>query len=200
MKVVSYTSFLFYEKYKKRCWACGFQDSIKWGKRLGKQRYYCKNCGIYFCIDNDTVRDKNLQVWFKRWIIHYHTFEQLSKESGHSVSTLQRYFYAQLDKPPQWKVKPSQSVHLLIDATYFTNKVCLVLYGDNTIGYTQLYRLTDGERYGEIAEDLANLVQLGLQIESITCDGHKSILKAIRKACPGVTLQRCLFHQCIAPN
>lgn len=194
MKVVSYTFSLFYEKYKKRCWACGYQDNIKWGKQAGKQRYYCKNCGIYFCINNSSVKDKNLEVWFKRWIVHYHTFEQLSKESGYSISTLQRYFYKQLAKPPLWTIKPSQSVHLLIDATYFSNKVCLVVYRDDLVGYTQLYRLTDGEWFEEISEDLSNLLSLGLQIESITCDGHKAILKAIRKICPQVKLQRCLFH------
>ena len=106
------------------------------------------------------------------------------------MSTLQRYFYRRLSKAPAWKVKPSHGVHLLIDAT----KVCLVLYRDDKVGYTQLYRLTDGEWFTEIAEDLANLLQLGLQIESITCDGHKAILKAIRTVCPQITLQRCLFH------
>jgi len=69
-----------------------------------------------------------------------------------------------------------------------------VLYRDNTIKYTQLYRLTDGEWYDEIKEDLENLIRLGVQIESITCDGHRSILKAIKKACKGVVLQRCLVH------
>lgn len=31
----------------------------------------------------------------------------------------------------------------------------------------------------ELAEDLSNLLKLGVQIESITCDGHRSLLKAI---------------------
>ena len=68
------------------------------------------------------------------------------------------------------------------------------MYRDNTIKYTQLYRLTDGEWYEEIKEDLENLLSLGVQIESITCDGHRSLLKAIRKVCKGVVLQRCLVH------
>lgn len=82
----------------------------------------------------------------------------------------------------------------MIDATYFSNNLCLVLYRDNTIKYTQLYRLTDGEWYEEIKEDLQNLIGLGVQIESITCDGHKSLLKAIRKVCKHVVLQRCVVH------
>jgi transposase-like protein len=81
-----------------------------------------------------------------------------------------------------------------MDGTYFSNNVCLVLYRDNTIKFTQLYRITDGEWYEEIKEDLENLLALGVEIESITCDGHRAQLKAIRKVCKYVALQRCLVH------
>lgn len=57
-----------------------------------------------------------------------------------------------------------------------------------------MYRLTDGERYEEIKEDLENLLKLGVQIESITCDGHKSLLKAVKKVCKSVVVQRCIIH------
>src|SRR3954462_15446637 len=50
------------------------------------------------------------------------------------------------------------------------------------------------EHVTEIKEDLDNLIRLGLQIESITTDGHKSILKAIKKSLPNVAVQRCLVH------
>ena len=83
---------------------------------------------------------------------------------------------------------------MLIDGTYFNNNLCLVLYRDNTIKFTQLYRLTDGEWYEEIKEDLENLLELGVDIESITCDGHPAQLKAIRKVCKHVILQRCVVH------
>ena len=41
---------------------------------------------------------------------------------------------------------------------------------------------------------MENLIKLGVQIESITTDGHKSILKAIKKSLPDVITQRCLVH------
>src|SRR5437868_12983580 len=71
---------------------------------------------------------------------------------------------------------------------------CMLSYQDHDDGYTQLIRFSDGEHYQEIKEDLANLIQLGVKIESITTDGHKSILKAIKKALPDVIVQRCLVH------
>ncbi len=70
----------------------------------------------------------------------------------------------------------------------------MIIYRDNTIKFTQLYRITDGEWFEEIVEDLSNLIQLGVNIESITCDGHRSLLKAIKYVCPEVKLQRCLVH------
>lgn len=122
------------------------------------------------------------------------TIAQLSRQSGYSERTLKRYFHAYLSEAPVFSVRPSEAVNLLIDATYFSGNLCLVLYRDNTVKYTQLYRLTDGEWYEEIKEDLENLLSLGVCIESITCDGHKSLLKAIRTACSQVIVQRCLVH------
>jgi len=70
----------------------------------------------------------------------------------------------------------------------------MLCYQDHDDGYTQLIRFTDGEHFGEIKEDLDNLIKLGVHIESITTDGHKSILKAIKKSLPDVLVQRCLVH------
>jgi hypothetical protein len=127
-------------------------------------------------------------------VIERCTLKQLSNRSGYSIRSLNRYFYQYLQDPPLLSVYPSEKVNLLIDGTYFNDDLCLVLYRDNTIKFTQLYRLTDGEWFEELSEDLANLLQLGVQIESITCDGHKALLKAIKHVCPEVILQRCLVH------
>jgi Transposase and inactivated derivatives len=59
---------------------------------------------------------------------------------------------------------------------------------------TQIYRLSDGEWFEEISEDLQNLLELGIQIESVTCDGLSNIIKAVKKICPNAIIQRCLAH------
>jgi hypothetical protein len=140
------------------------------------------------------VSESNRFVWFTQWVIGRQTLEQLSKPSGYSVRTLKRYFHKYLNKPPVLSVYPSERVNLLIDGTYFSNDLCLILYRDNTIKFTQLYRLSTGEWYEELKEDLENLLALQVDIESITCDGHKALLKAIREVCPDVIVQRCLVH------
>lgn len=115
------------------------------------------------------------------------------RDSQLSRPTLQRLFYAFLERSPEVKIIKRNNVHLRMDATYF-RRFCVVCYQDDEDGYTQLLRVTDGERFSEIKEDLDNLIKLGVQIESITTDGHKSALKAIKKSLPDVTVQRCLAH------
>lgn len=195
MKRISINFFLLNENNKKkRCWFCNNLNTIKWGKQQNKQRYKCKDCGILFTSNNISVKKSNQFIWFKKWIIGRRTLKDLVKESGYSEKTLRRFFKVYLSQTPKLSVYPSEQVNLLIDGTYCSNGICLVIYWDATIKFTQLYRLTDGEHYTEIKEDLENLLRLGVHIESITYDGHKSILKAIKKVIPNVTLQHCLVH------
>jgi hypothetical protein len=126
-------------------------------------------------------------------VLERQTFKTLSRDSGLSKRNLQRIFYIFLKQAPEVKILKRAGIHLRMDATYF-KQFCLVCYQYHDLGYTQLIRFTDGEHYQEIKEDLDNLIKLGLQIESITTDGHKSILKAIKKSMPEVIVQRCLVH------
>jgi len=149
---------------------------------------------LLFTWTNHIVGQSNRFIWFEKWVVGRHTLTQLSRQSGYSVRTLNRYFDKYLKQSPILKVFPSERVNLLIDGTYFNNDLCLILYRDNTVKFTQLYRITNGEWYDELKEDLHNLLTVGVQIESITCDGHKALLKAIKKVCKKVTVQRCLVH------
>jgi hypothetical protein len=138
---------------------------------------------------NDAVqRLKNRFVWFRKWVLERQTFKTLSRDSGLCIDTLQRTFYAFLEQAPSVKILKRPHVHLRLDATYF-EQFCLLCYQDHEDGYTQLIRFSDAEHYHEIKEDLDNLIKLGVQIESITTDGHKSMLKAITKSLPGVPAQ-----------
>ena len=148
---------------------------------------------ILFTRNDKEQKDKNRFIWFRKWVLERQTFKTLSRDSGLSIDTLQRIFYSFLEQSPEVVIRSSKKLNLRLDATYF-RKFCLVCYQDHSDGYTQLIRFSDGENYEEIKEDLENLVKLGLIIESVTTDGHKSILKAIKKSLPDVTVQRCLVH------
>lgn len=177
---------------KKRCWACKSLEVIRWGKQSGKQRFKCKVCGILFTQNRPDQRIKNRFIWFKKWVLERQTYKT-RRDSGYSKDTLQRTFYNILEQSPLLKIIKRENVNLRMDATYFA-KFCLVAYQDDIDGYTQLIRFTDGEHYEEIKEDLNNLLLLGVKLESITTDGHKSVLKAIKKTNGDIIIQRCLVH------
>lgn len=88
----------------------------------------------------------------------------------------------------------TNEIYLVIDGTYFSNDISVVVYRNFNFKLTQLYRMSNGEHFEEIAEDLQNLLNLGIKIKSITSDGDKSSIKAIKKFCPRVPFQRCLVH------
>ena len=149
---------------------------------------------MMFTRRNPKVALANQFIWFEKWIIERQVYKYLVRESGLSQSSIQRLFKHYLSQAPEVAIKSKEQAHLLIDATYFPNDLCLVLYYDHDIRYTQLYRITNGERYEQMREDLQNLKVLGVDIASITCDGHKALLKAIRKVYPDTLIQRCLIH------
>lgn len=196
--MVSLNFFCLWKRQKKRCWACGSLAVIRWGVQSGKQRFKCKNCGIFFTRHDPDQRLENRFIWFKKWILERQTFKTLGRDSGLSVDTLQRIFYSYLNSSPTVKIIKRDKVHLRMDATYF-NRFCLLCYQYHEDGYTQLIRFSDGEHFEGIKEDLSNLIRLGVQIESITTDGHKCILKAIKKTLPEALSQRawCTSKECV---
>lgn len=149
---------------------------------------------MMFTRQNPAVALANQFIWFEKWIIERQVYKYLVRDSGLSQSSVQRLFRHYLKQAPEVAIKSKVQAHLLIDATYFPNDMCLVLYYDHDIRYTQLYRMTDAERYEQMREDLQNLRILGVDIASTTCDGHKALLKAIRKVWPDTLIQRCLVH------
>lgn len=166
---------------------------IGWGKRQNKQRFKCRSCGLLFSSGDKLQTLKNRFIWFKKWVLERQTFKTLQRDSGLSKDTLQRTFYHFLDQAPLTPILHHDEVYLRVDATYF-KRFCVVCYQDDTLSYTQLFRFSYGEYYEEIKEDLTNLLNLGLQVASITVDGHKATLKAIKKVMPKVAVQRCLVH------
>lgn len=182
------------QKRKIRCPQCGFMDTIKKGKRNGKSRYFCKNCGSYFTDRRPHIAEKNMFVWFRRWVREKQSIPQISQASGYSERTLKRYFYKILPTCPTWQIQKREKVNLLIDGTYFANKVCLLLYRDNNIKMTILYRLAQRESLRDLMEDLRAIRDVGIDVESVTCDGAANILKAVRNVFLEAIIQRCTFH------
>jgi len=127
-------------------------------------------------------------------VLQKDTLEILVKESGYSKSKLQRIFRYYLSSPPVFVIHQKFRLYLIIDGTYFTEGLCLILYYDSKLKYSMLYRFSSNEFYREIKEDLDNLKKLGIDIAAVTCDGKKSIIRAVGKVYPTAILQRCMVH------
>lgn len=185
---------MFYEKNNPQCPICNAKSVQKWGHQNNKQRYRCSDCFHNFIVTNKGVSDRNQFVWFWKWIMERQVYKNLIRDSGMSQSSIQRLFDKYLSSPPKNMVRSKSNVHLLIDGTYFSNGLCLILYYDKDLQFVQLYRHTNKEKYKEIKEDLNNLKKLGVEVYSVTCDGHKSILNSVRKVYPNAVIQRCVVH------
>lgn len=129
-----------------------------------------------FTFRRKDVSRSNRFVWFEWWILRKQTVAQIAELSGSSERQLYRWFDEYLENYPHWRIQRREKVNLLIDGTWFPNKMCLVVYRDERVKATLLYRLTDNEWEEEITEDIENLKSVGVEIESITSDGGRSII------------------------
>ena len=134
----------------ERCPHCGSLKVIKWGRQRGHQRYKCKQCGGMFTFRRKDISKSNRFVWFEWWILRKQTVPQIAELSGCSERQLYRWFDEYLENYPRWRIQRREKVNLLIDGTWFPNKMCLVVYRDERVKATLLYRLTDNEWEEEI--------------------------------------------------
>ena len=175
---------MFNEKKIRFCPICSSEKVQKWGNQNGKQRYRCSDCFHNFSLRNKGVQQSNQFIWFRKWIMERQVYQYLIRDSGMSQRTIQRLFKDYLKKAPKIPIRSKTHVHLLIDGTYFSNGLCLILYYNYDIQYVQLYRETNKEKLKEIKEDLQNLKRLGVDVYSVTCDGHSAILKSSSQSLP----------------
>ncbi len=87
-------------------------------------------------------------------------YRTLSRYSEMSLSNLQKIFKDYRFQVPFISIKSKTKIHLLIDGTRFSNRLCLILYYDYNIRYMQLYRETNKEKLRDIKENLKNLKEI----------------------------------------
>lgn len=136
----------------------------------------------------------NKKSWFLKWILKKRTLEDISDESGYSLSTVQRIFEHYLNHPPVHKIIPNKNCILLLDGTWFEKKNCLVVYYDIVENNILYWRYTVSEKSEEIEYDLRYLKANGVNVSASISDSGKGILKALDAVYPDIPKQRCLVH------
>ncbi|MBI4812333.1 transposase [Candidatus Falkowbacteria bacterium] len=131
---------------------------------------------------------------FRKWIIGKRTLKELVKESGKSIDTLRILFKKFLDYPPLPRPEQNINCHLTIDGTHFRNNFCVLVYYDSRLKKRQYFRAADQECWYNYITDLEYLKQVGLNAVSITSDGQKGLIKAVRDVFPRAIHQRCIIH------
>jgi transposase-like protein len=83
----------------------------------------------------------------------------------------------------------------MIDWTWITKKICLIIYYDYINKKVIHFWFYDAERYEYIENDLKTLRDdYKYKIEYFVVDWAKNIKKAIEKVFPNAKIQRCLTH------
>ena len=148
---------------------------------------------MFYWTNSGSSKNQKLKL-FKKWIIGKATLNELTHETGKSVSTLQRIFKNFMDYPPLPKPVSNIDCHLTIDGTYFKNNFCVLVYYDNQLKKRQYFRVVDQECWYNYMTDLEYLKQVGLNVTSVTSDGQRGLIKAVRDVFPCAIHQRCLVH------
>lgn len=121
---------------KARCWVCKSTDTIKWGQTIRETTLSMPSLRYLFHDNNESVKRNNELIWFKKWVVYSQTLESISVESGISTRTLCRRFADYLNRYPRWTIPKHRSVNLVVDGTYFSNKICLFIYHENELKET----------------------------------------------------------------
>lgn len=180
----------------KNCKRCNFNKVQKYGKnRAGQQRYFCKKCGCVFIWKNTKNKINKEQVWFKWWIKEGLSIRQISRISGHSPFKLKQI-------KNYWLCKEAESIYqeykkakyLIFDGTYFKRTNCLMLFMNDEDSRVVGASYLDKESYENVYAVAKRLKQKGVEPKSITLDGHKSVISAIKEVWPEIIIQRCLYH------
>lgn len=84
----------------------------------------------------------------------------------------------------------------MFDGTYFKKNGCLIVIVDSHTKKIAFYAYVKSESYEYVHPLMAHLKERGLNPRTITMDGHRYVMKAVRNTWPHIHIQRCLFHIC----
>lgn len=117
----------------------------------------------------------------------------MCQDLGISIPTLQKAFDQLIFKEGLICPAPQESINLLIDATYFGREYGYLVFHDTkkVIWFKEITT----ETIVDLQEGLRTIKEAGYRLKSVTIDGRKGFIDAIKHVYVGVPVQLCLFHQ-----
>ncbi|MGO2120036.1 IS256 family transposase, variant Zn-binding type [Psychrobacter sp.] len=168
----------------KNCPFCREKHTKKNGRKLGKQQYQCLACRRQFL---GGTRLNNQTLWTE-YTQGKQTYQQLANKYHCSLNTIQR----RLDKvSTQYQIKRPKTANIIMDTTYFGRKFGLMIFMDNTTRTVLYYAIVSHETNSAYKQGIDHLASLGVDIQSITCDGRRGLRTLFTRT----PYQMCQFHQ-----
>ncbi|WP_427834893.1 IS256 family transposase, variant Zn-binding type [Actinobacillus pleuropneumoniae] len=163
---------------------CSSFNLKKYGKINGVQRYKCLDCHRNFVAS----KRLNLQeIWFKYTSLKQ-TIRQLAIEYQCSERTIRRH----LQKSIKAEQQPlSETINIVMDTTHFKQRFAVLVLVDSLSAKPVYFRFIPAEKNQYYFEAISELMEKGIKIQSITCDGRRGLLNAY----PDIPTQMCHFHQ-----
>jgi transposase-like protein len=181
---------------KKSCYHCGSRNVKKFGKtKQSKQRFRCLNCLKTYIWHRRRQKASNEQIWFHWWVKEGLSLRQISRISKHGRKKLKRIKAEWLnqDTPALYK-DYSKVKYLIFDGTYFTRKNTLLLFMNEADGKAISCCYVDSEDYENTYKMASELKRFGVRPKSVTLDGLKCVIAAVKDVWPEIIIQRCLYH------
>lgn len=140
-------------------------------------------CGRTFC---GGVRINSATLW-EEYLSGKQTYKQLAKKYNCSSKTIQR----KLDQYIISNRKPTPRRVVVMDTNYFGIALGVMLFKDvytkdNLLKYYLKYETNSLYEQG-----IKELIEQGLDIKSIVCDGRKGLVQRFKT----IPIQMCQFHQ-----
>ena len=164
---------------------------VKKGKKRDIQTYQCRGCGKYF---SDTRRIPVVlikQLW-ERYVFGKQTIRELAKHFNKDRRTVKSLLDSYTPQPKQHHPRP---VHLIVDATYFGERMedtswCMVVARDMYQKEDLWWMFSKTETTSVYRMMRDDLESLEYTILSVTGDGFGGI----RTAFSGIPFQMCHVH------
>lgn len=167
----------------KKCFFCGSQNVVKYGKRGQTQLYKCKDCERRF--SGGVHRDKSQVI--TDYVEGKQTLNQLASKYGVSSKTISRDLrgmrYVQ-------KISKDKEVTIQMDTTYWGRNFGLMVIKDALRKKILWRKYVTHETIADYVEGVRWLKSQGFKVYGAVIDGMRGLAQALP-----FPVQLCQFHQ-----
>jgi transposase-like protein len=138
---------------------------------------------------------KRKEVWFQRRGREGLSIRQIRHISRHSGSKLKRIKNQWLQQEsPELYEGYKRVKYLIFDGRYFKRRKSLLSFMNDGGGKVISRSYVGSENYANAYKMAEELKGLGVEPKSVTLDGLKPVIAAIKDVWPKIIIQRCLYH------